>query len=167
MIELVHIGHTRKARGIDGRFKIQIDEAYLEDFFKAKALFISLDGSKVPFLIQSVDNQRSLIVKLEEIDNPEDAQPLLGQEIFLHSDEISPRESINTAHVLTGYTILDQENNSVGLIQELIEYPDQLLAKISLEGKDILIPIHTDLILSQDDVSRQLQITIAEGLLNL
>ncbi len=167
MIELVHIGHSRKARGIEGGFRVQVEDAYLEDLQKARALFISIDGSKVPFILKSVDDSRSLVVKVEEIDNPEDAQPLLGQEIFLHLDEVSEKETINSSHALQGYTVLDQDKTQIGTIEELIEFPDQLLAKLSFNGKEILIPIHKDLIISLDETTQTIQLTIAEGLLNL
>ena len=167
MIELVHIGHSPKTRGIDGSFKIQVEDAYLEDLHKAKALFISLDGSKVPFILTSVDEQRSLVVKVEEINNPEAAQPLLGNEIFLHIDDVSEKELSDKKHALQGYTVLDQNENTIGTIAELMEFPDQLLAKITFNNKDILVPIHTDLIIAQNDTDQKLQLTIADGLLNL
>lgn len=166
-MELVHIGHTRKARGIEGSFKLHVEDIYLDDLHHARALFISLDGSLVPFIIESVNDQKSLTIKVEDINNPEEAQQLLGKEIFLHQDEVSEKETTDSQHPLTGYLVIDQDKINIGIIDELLEYPDQLLAQIIVEGKQVLIPIHEDLILSLDDETRQIQLTIPEGLLSL
>ncbi len=167
MIELIHIGHSRKARGIEGSFRVYVEDNYIEDLKKARALFISIDGSEVPFIIESVTDQKSLLVKLEDIDNPEDVQPLLGNEISLHIDEVSEKENLESQHPLTGYRVIDQDDQVIGVIEELIEYPDQLLAKLLIEQKEVLLPIHEDLIIDLNEDEQQIQITIAEGLLTL
>lgn len=167
MIELIQIGHSRKAKGIEGSFRVHVEDSYVEDLKKARALFVSLDGSEVPFIIESVSDQKSILLKLEGIDNPEDVQPLLGNEIFLHTDEVSEKEGLQAHHPLTGYNVIDQDDQVIGRIEELLEYPDQLLAKILIEQKEVLLPIHEDLILQLNEDEQWIQISIAEGLLNL
>lgn len=167
MIDLIHIGYSRKARGIDGSFKLHVEDAYLEDLHKARALFISIDGSEVPFIIESIDDQRSLVVKVEDINDPEQAQRLLGTEIYLHTDEVSEKVALDSQHPLTGYTVIDQHDTEIGIIEEMIEYPDQLLAKIIISNKEILLPIHEDLILAHNEEMQHIHLTLADGLLTL
>jgi len=167
-MRLIHIGHTRKARGISGSFKLQVFDDYLNDLIKAKALFINLDGSKVPFMIERIEDTNSLVIKVEEIDSPEAAQALLGKEIFLHEEEVSEKsEEASAKNPLLGFHISDQNGQSVGKIEELLDYPDQILARVEINGKTILIPIHDDLICDLDEKNKTIQLTIADGLLTI
>lgn len=169
MIELVPIGHSAKSRGIDGSFKTRIVEEFRADLLKARAIFINLDGSKVPFLIESSSVQNGIILKLDEIDTPESVTALLNKELFLEISEVSDAafQDNTSQHPLTGFFISDQNDKKIAPIEELIEYPNQLLAKINFNDKELLLPIHEKLIIEMDEQNQTLKLEIAEGLLDL
>lgn len=169
MLELIPIGHTTKSRGISGQIKLKVSTEFIPDLTKARALFINLDGSRVPFLIEHIEDGNQLVVKLDAVENPESANALLSKEIFLDSNEVS-HEALNftkETHYLTGYAIYDQDKKSLGEIIELIEYPNQLLAKLIINSKEALIPVHDDLILDVNEEKKTLNLEIAPGLLDL
>lgn len=135
----------------------------------AKAVFINLDGSKVPFLIESASDEKGIILKLDEVDSPEAATALLNKELYLEVSEVSQDTKLSQAavHPLTSYFIYDQNDKQIAIIEELIEYPDQLLAQISYAGGTHLIPIHEELIIELNEEQKILKLEIVEGLLDL
>jgi len=170
LLELIHIGHSAKSRGIAGKFKARIKDQFKADAAKARAIFINLKGSKVPFLLESMEDHGHMVIKVEEIDTPEAVSQLLSKELYLDIKEISDPSlliSDNTNHQLVGYQLIDQNKNSLGDILEIIQYPDQLLAKIVINTKEILIPIHEDLILDLIEEHKIIQLEIVDGLLEL
>jgi len=168
-LEFIHVGHSAKSRGVNGNFKARIAKNYLTDVLRARAIFINLDGSKVPFLIESAEEKGQVILKLEEVDSPEVVSKYLSKELYLEASEISPESSSEDKpeHTFVGYTLIDQNNLKIGTIAEELEYPDQLLAKLRYNGKEVLIPIHEDLIINLNQEEKQLYLEIADGLLEL
>lgn len=170
MLELIHVGHSAKSRGVNGKFKARIEEPFKEDCLKARALFINLKGSKVPFLVESSQDQGHLIFKLEEIDSPEEVSSLLSKELYLDKKEVSEatlKDYSPEVHFLVGYHVYDQNEVFLGQLLDVIQYPDQLLGKILVKEKEILLPIHEDLILQLNEESQTLKLEIIEGLLEL
>ena len=51
MKEMILIGKTKKASGVKGELKVNIDEKYLEDFLQATVLFLTIQGKNVPFFV--------------------------------------------------------------------------------------------------------------------
>ena len=170
MIELIHIGHSAKSRGTGGKFKARIEDHFKEDALKARALFINLNGSKVPFLLESCEDHGYMIFKVEEINSPEDVSSLLSKELYLDLREVSEtalKSTQKTDHPLMNFLVLDQNDSELGKIIEILVYPDQLLAKIVIDKKEILLPIHDDLILDLDEEKKFIKLEIVDGLLDL
>jgi len=168
-LELIHIGHSSKSRGVNGNFKARVEQQYIADVLRARAVFINLNGSKVPFLIEHAEDRGTVLLKLEEIDSPEDVSALLSKELYLESSEVSA-ELLNTTksqNGLIGFQLKDQNGTTIGIIEEILEYPDQLLAGVAYQSKKVLIPIHEDLIVSMDESKSQIVLTIVDGLLDL
>ncbi len=169
MLELIHIGHSAKTRGINGAFKTRIDNHYIPSLLKARAVFINLNGSKVPFLIESAEEKGHILLKLDEIDSPEAASALLSKELYLDKTEVD--ESVinqqEQVHELVGYSLYNQGNELISTIDEIVEYPNQILAKLKYNGSEVLIPVHEDLIIELQPEHQRIQLEIAEGLLSL
>ena len=95
---------------------------------------------------------------------------LLNRSIYIDKDELheSIRESDNNEnHELVDFLIIDEDNITIGTISEILEYPEQLLAKVIYQDKTVLIPIHNDLILGTDAEKKTIQMSLPEGLLSL
>jgi len=170
LIQFVHIGHSGKTRGLNGTFKLRVDERYIQTLPQVRAIFIDLEGSKVPYLLEDCQTNGDILIKLEEVDTPEDASILLNRSVYLDHSEIPDSLLVNQQdkkHELTDYILLDANNSNIGLISEILEYPQQLLAKVNYNSKNILIPIHSDLILHIDAPNQTIQMEIPEGLLDL
>jgi 16S rRNA processing protein RimM len=65
-----------------------------------------------------------------------------------------------------GYTVVEA-GKELGKILEIIEQPHQLLCRLEIEGKEVLIPLHEDTILKVDKKKQQVIVELPEGLLEI
>ena len=65
------------------------------------------------------------------------------------------------------YIIEDKTHGSLGKIEEIIEYPQQEMAAISIKEKEVLIPLNEQLIINIDDGTKTISMDLPDGLLNL
>lgn len=174
MENLVLIGHTRKSYGINGEMKLHVDKAYLEDIPILKIVFIKINGKHIPYFIESVRYVNALLIKLEDINTPEDTIHLASREIYARQEDLLPDED-RTFEVETlefekyaGYLILNAENQEeIGIIKKVVEYPQQEMAIVNYNDREILIPLNHALIDSIDDLSKMMYLNLPEGLLDL
>lgn len=165
------IGQTKKAHGAQGELKVEIKGSFLEDFFEAKVIFVKVQGKPVPYFIEGIRDAGDLLLKLEDVDSPAQAKELSAKEIFLRASEVREALDEEASEVsfaeCAGYTLEDVNHGSIGLIQEVLEYPQQELALLNYGGKDILIPLHPYLVVSLDKELKKLVLHLPEGLLEL
>jgi 16S rRNA processing protein RimM len=67
---------------------------------------------------------------------------------------------------LLGYSIIDN-NNPLGEILEVIEQPHQLLCRLEIKGKEVLIPLHEESLQKVDHKKKQVLVELPEGLLEI
>ena len=173
--EYVSIGHTRKAHGITGELKVSIEEQYLEDFMKNERIFLDVKGVKVPYFIDNIRGGGELILKMEEVDNRDQAIVLQSREIFLRKQdilpehlrefEVEPEEELEYAR-LAGFQIIDETLGEIGVISEILEMPQQEMAFLSYKNREVLIPMNEQLILRVDERKRCVYMDLPEGLLD-
>jgi 16S rRNA processing protein RimM len=171
----VTIGHTKKAHGLTGELKFAIEEQYLEDFFKNERIFLAIKGSKIPYFIANVRGKGELIVLLEDVDNRSAAEALQSKEIFLRQQDIlvdqerefeMPDDALEYEG-LTGFMIVDKTMGEIGLIDEVLEMPQQEMAFLKFKGREVLIPLNEQLIVAVDEKNRQVMMDLPEGLLEV
>ncbi len=168
----VQIGKVGKAHGLTGTLKFIVDERYLEDFMETEAVFLEIKGKKVPFFMEEVREGNDMLVKLEEVDTPEAAQALSGTPVFMRAEDLLPEVARETSAELQyeryiGYTILDTFLGEVGVIQDIIALPQQYMATLEVDGKEVLIPMHPHFIKKIDESTKVVLMELPEGILEL
>lgn len=173
MEELVEIGRTKKPHGVKGELKLYVDEAYFEDLLRTKVVFIRVRGTFMPYFVESVRSGHFVILKLEDVNNREDALAIGGKEISLRASDIIAEEDREfeieglVYEHLVGYTIIDKEAGMVGIIDDVIEMPQQEMAEVKYKGKDVLIPLHEDFFEEIKEQEKEIHMLLPEGLLDL
>jgi 16S rRNA processing protein RimM len=134
-----------------------------------ESVFFETDGRLVPFFISTSEYNGSDILKLsfDGYGSQEKVTEFKGCRIFLTTG--SPEnEQESEYQLLTGYSVLSHNGETVGKIREIISNPGQLLLNVlSPGGKEILIPLHEDLIFSVDKRKRSIVMEIPEGLIDI
>lgn len=172
MSNYIQIGFTKKTHGIAGELKVVIEEPYEDIFLEADRVFLEIKGAKQPFFIKTVRGGGELIVLFEDVANREEALMLQSRGIFLPENEL-PEEALlpaedtaEHAHLI-GYMLLDQEQGQIGQITEVIEMPQQEMAVVQWQGREVLIPLNEQFILAVDEQAKTVRMDLPEGLLAL
>lgn len=172
MNKLVTIGYIKKPHGIKGELKVQIEEAYLEDFTRVDVVFLAKSGAFLPYFIQDKTFGNHLVVSLDEVKSRNEAEALSGAKVAIRESDVIPDEDRTLIpeegfEFLDGYLVIDSEQGEIGPILEILELPQQQLALVDYKGKEVMLPLHEDLILGIDEDKKQVKVDIPEGLLEL
>ncbi len=171
MEQLIHIGKIVATFGLTGQVVITHVLAKKVTFENQEAIFIEVTkGKPIPFFIESctAKNDTELTVKLEDVNTRESALRLISKNVWVNESEFNKLVDKNAPIALIGYTIFDDENEKVlGEIVELIEQPHQLLAKIYIDKKEVLIPLNESTLLEIDRKKKVVVVDLPEGLLEV
>ena len=124
-------------------------------------VFINFDELPVPFFIEHIKPHGATksFIKFEDIDTLEDAEELVGREIYFEEDYYDDDGS------LIGLTLFDASGKEIGPVTEYIDIPSNPCIEVEHAGERKLIPCHEDLVRKIDPENRRIYIEIAEGLL--
>lgn len=169
----VPIGRTGKTYGREGELKIFIEDAFLEDFFKAKALFVAFDGYPAPFFIENIREGNDLLVKFDDFQDPESASVLVNKSVYLRASDVSSGRVVSIAGdelrygELAGYAMHDQVLGLLGKVERVEAFPQQEIAFIRYQNQERMVPLHPKLIVNIDRDKQQIQVQLPEGLLDI
>ena len=172
-IQYTAVGYTGKTHGLKGEMKAGIEDCFLEDFLKAEVVFLEVKGKKLPFFISSVRGKGDLIVKFEDVNVIEDAQPFTNKEVFLRSKDILadedreiPIETLGYAYC-EGFMMIDNTLGDLGVIEEVIEMPQSEMAVLQIKGNEVLIPLVPQFIVTIERDKKTVTVDLPEGLVEL
>lgn len=160
------IGRIRKVHGYQGAVTVKTDRSFTDDIPEEGWVFIEIDGKPVPFFVTGTEYAGADLVRLwfDGYDTAEKVSRFTGCNIFLTSGKTEGK-IIDGIEDLKGVKVLDIQKKSVGVIQEVIMNPGQVLLRVmSGDDKEILIPLHEDLIVQLDRGKKILVMDLPEGL---
>jgi len=169
------IGFTKKTYGVKGELKLNIADKYLEDFAQADVLFLNLAGRKIPHFVEYINFENPFTIKFEDYNSKEAAIELTGVEIFMRVKDLLAEEEKVLEVVenglqyekYVGYQIKDKMVGTIGVIEEIVEYPQQEMAAIKIDEKEVLIPLNDQLILVVKEEEKIIEMDLPAGLLEL
>lgn len=165
------LGVLTRLHGYHGEFML-ISENLLEDYVEElEQVFLIIEGIPVPFFISSIEwhSDKSLIIGFDEISDETTAAVYIGTEVQYVPpvSEISG-ETNPELEDLIGYQVKDSQHGVIGKITEILYYGENVLFSIEgPDGKEILVPVHEDIIERIDEKSFVVQINAPEGLMDL
>lgn len=169
MPEYRSIGKIVAAFGLEGEVILR---HYLGKKTTLKGLEVVFMEEKkdemIPYFVEATRarSQEELGLKLEGVLTKEAAQRLIKKEIWLTEEDFHRYAGSDAPISLLGFDLIDEGVN-LGEILEVIEQPHQLLCRIDLEGKEVLIPIHEDLLKKVDKNKKQVHVILPDGLLEI
>lgn len=133
------------------------------------AIFIEeKKGSFIPWFIESakIKTEDEIYLKLEGVNTRETAVKLAQKKVWLPEADYKKFASKNTPASLLGYIIIDN-GEPLGNILEVIEQPHQVLCRLEINGKEVLIPLHEDSLEKVDHKKKEVRVTLPPGLLDV
>ena len=134
-----------------------------------KAIFIEdRKDSFLPWFIETAKarSANEVLLKLETINTKEAAAKLSQKEIWLTEEDFKRLSAKSAPANLLGYTIINDKER-LSAILEVIEQPHQLLCRIELKDKEVLIPINESFLKKIDHKKKEVILELPDGLLDV
>lgn len=169
MAEYFRIGKFVAVHGLQGELLLKHELGKKTSLKGLTALFIEEQkNSFIPWFITSakIKNESEIYVSIEGINTRESAIRLSRKDVWLPEAEFKKFAAKTAPAGMLGYTIIDN-GNELGEILELIEQPHQLLCRIDIRGKEVLIPLHEETLKKVDHKKKEVIVELPEGLLEI
>ena len=164
------IGKLVAVFGLQGEFILKHSLGKKTSLAGVEALFVEeRKNSFIPYFVQktSVKDHEHVFVKIEGIDNKEDARHLLQMGVYLEEADFKKQTASGTPLSLLGFTVHDKEKGVLGVIEEIIEMPMQVLAKLIISEKEVLLPLNEQSLVKVDKKQQIVHVDLPEGLLDI
>lgn len=162
-------GKITKTHGLKGELTIKLDVANPSDFAELRYVLIEDRGNLIPYFIdyQKINSDK-MFVKLQDVNKMEQALTYIGKAVFL-PNELLPQLDDDEFYYkeIIGFKLVDAEKGEIGFISDVLEYPTQAVIQVMKDGKEILVPIHDDIIQKVNKKSKTLNIKAPEGLIDM
>ncbi|MCD8208198.1 MAG: hypothetical protein LUD72_09710 [Bacteroidales bacterium] len=192
--DLVPIAHVTKSNGADGEVVFSMKDLDPDGLEHTEPVFIVFDGSPVPFFIESLTprGNRKALVRLQGVSSMEDVGEIVGKDVFAEASSLPQNEDEEDGAFLVGWTLYDcteiasPEGTSVetksakrsrkkkislnncreiGEITDFIDIPNNPCIEVSTKNGAVLLPLHEDLIVSINEASRSIVMSVPSGLI--
>jgi 16S rRNA processing protein RimM len=169
MAEYYKIGKLVAVHGLKGEMILKHELGKKTSLKGLTALFIEEKKTAfIPWFIEAarIKSEEELYLKFEGVETREAAIRLTQKEVWLPEADFKKFAAKSSPVNLLGYTIID-DGNSIGEILEVIEQPHQLLCRLDIQGKEVLIPLHEEFLQKIDHKKKHVLVQLPEGLLDV
>lgn len=169
--ECFYLGKIVSKYSFKGELLIKLDTDEPESYLTTESILVELNRKLIPFFIEvsSLHKSSLLRVQLEDVNNEEDADELVGLSVFLPLKQLPQlAEDQFYYHEIIGFTAFDEKFGEIGKITGVNDSTPQALFEIEHEnGKEILIPVNDSFILKIDKPNQSLHFQTPEGLIEM
>lgn len=165
--EVVRIGYFAKPHGIKGELSLVTDMDLSEDDL---FLICEMDGILVPFYVKSLRYKSNsvILVKLDGVDDEKAAKRFVHQEVFYPANRMrTPMVEDFTWKHFAGYMLEDNTQGELGVITGIDDTTINTLFRVDYRGKEVLVPVADELVVSVDETRRRINISLPDGILDL
>ena len=162
-------GKITKTHGLKGELTVKLDVANPGDFKDLRYLLIEDRGNLIPYFIENQKiNGDKMFVQLQDVKKMEQAVVFLGKAVFLPNEMLPELDEDEFYYdEIKGFKLIDKAKGEIGDISDVLEYPTQAVIQVMRNGKEILIPIHDDIIEKVDKKAKTLTVNAPEGLIDM
>ena len=169
--DCLKVGYVQKPHGINGELIIRFQEEYYETLEEYPSIFLEIDNLLVPFFIAEdglrFKSSESVITRLDWVNSDTKAKALCGLSVFVNAEDVIAMDDEMSPHELVGYQLFGEDMGLIGEITDVHDYAGNLLLLVDYQGKEVFIPLNEDLIVRIDEDNREIELRIADGLLEL
>lgn len=168
--ECFYLGKIAKKFSFKGEVLIYLDTDEPEIYQEMESVFVELGKNLVPFFIEKAQMHKGdwLRVKFEDVDSEEQAEEILGCEIYLPLTFLPELEGDKFYyHEIEGFEVIDVRLGNIGTIIRVNDSNAQPLFEIDFEGKEILIPMIDDFIVEVNKKEKFIKLNTPNGLVEM
>ncbi|GAB4032343.1 ribosome maturation factor RimM [Spirosoma gilvum] len=163
------VGHITKTHGVSGELVLFLDVDQPDEYADLESVLLDVKGELIPYFIESIAIVKGsrAIVAFEDVDTIEQAERLINCGAYLPLSELEAITDENRFyfHEIVGYQIVDAEAGELGIVRGVYAMNAQDLIAMDYQGKEVLIPINSDIVRTVDRAKHKLNVVLPEGLL--
>ena len=164
-----YVGKVVKTHGLKGEVTLRIDNEQFDEIEELNYFLLDVNEQLIPYFIEDIAyHSNKAFVLFQDLKTLEVAGQLVGKSAYLPL-ELLPEKTGNDfySHEVVDYLVVDEEKGEIGKVNEIIEYPTQSIIQIIRDGKEILIPIHDDIIKDVNRDEKKIYIKAPSGLIDM
>jgi 16S rRNA processing protein RimM len=168
--ECFYLGKIAKKFSYKGEVLAYLDTDEPELYENMESVFVEINKDLVPFFIENSALHKNdfLRVKFEDIDNEEQADEILGCELYLPLSFLPKLEGNQFYyHEVIGFEIEDQRLGVVGKIVSVNDSTAQPLFEVLNGTVEILIPMIDQFLVKIDRDNKKVVMNLPEGLVEM
>ena len=169
MNEYFKIGKLVATFGVSGQMVLEHNLGKKTSLKGLETIFIEeTKDSFLPYFLTStkIKNEREIFISVQGIESKEEARILLRKEVWLTETDFKKFAAASSPISFLGFMVIDN-GEELGEVLEVIEQPHQVLCRIMVGGKEVLIPIHENSLEKIDKKNRKLYVNLPDGLLDI
>jgi 16S rRNA processing protein RimM len=164
-----NIGKIVSAFGVKGDLIVQHHLGKKLAITKINVIFLEQKKDEMlPYFVTFAKKRGDdeMMLKLDGIDSKEAVSKYLRRDVWIPEEEIQTHTQKSNPIGWVGYSIVDQGEN-LGPILEIIEQPHQILCRLEIDSKEVLVPINNNTLDKVDHAKRVVMLTLPDGLLEV
>lgn len=169
MNDYIHIGRIVATFGVKGEVILTHALGKKAVLKGIEAIFIEeRKDSYLPYFVLSskAKDITETYVQIDGINSKESAHRLIHKNVWLLDEDFRKLAGKSAPISLLGYALISEGEN-LGVIEEVIEQPHQVLLRITLNGNEALIPLHEETMDKVDRKKKELHVILPDGLLEI
>lgn len=163
------IGTLTKTRGLKGELQLYVEFDGLEKI-KFTSVFVDVAGKLVPYFIKAIKYPmaNTAFLFLEDVETIEKATLLAKKEVYL-PNKLKPKQKKEefTLKDLKGFIAIDEHKGELGKILEVEDYPQQVIATVNYQSREVMFPLNAGTIKGINAQSNEVYLELPEGLLDV
>jgi 16S rRNA processing protein RimM len=165
-----YLGKVAKKFSFKGEVLIYLDTDEPELYEDLESVFVEFNKNLVPFFIENSQLHKGdfLKVRFEDVDNEEEADKLIGCEVYLPLTMLPKLEGNKFYyHEVIGFDVIDTRLGNIGKIVAINDSAAQPLFEIDKDGIEILVPMIDDFIIEVSRDKKSIFLNTPVGLVDL
>ena len=164
-----YVGKIVKTHGLKGEVTLRIDNEQFDEIEELNYFLLDINDKLIPYFVENITfHSNKSFVLFQDLKTLETANQLVGKSVYLPLDLLPEKDGNDFySHEVVDFLVIDEEKGELGKVQEIIEYPTQSLIQILINGKEVLIPIHDDIIQDVNREEKKIYIKAPNGLIDM
>ncbi|HEX5001518.1 MAG TPA: ribosome maturation factor RimM [Bacteroidia bacterium] len=162
-------GSITRTHGVKGGVVVRLDVDDPVRYKKIKQLFVETGDVLKQYRVTSasVSGDQAIFI-LDGIADMDVAATLKNHPVYLPLNELPVLSGKKLyLHEAIGMQVIDTEKGALGIIDQVFDLPEQPVARVLCNGKEVLFPLIESFIVKVDRAAGELHVALPDGLVDI
>jgi 16S rRNA processing protein RimM len=163
---LVVIGELVGVHGVRGELRLRPFNPASTTLARVREVFLLEPGTRSVALRAARPHGRVWLVRLEAVETPEAAAPIVGRAVAVRETDLEPLGRAEFYHYqLRGLAAVDEDGASLGRVREVLTTGAVDVLAVERDGRELLVPVVEEFVRRVDLAAGRVVLRPVEGML--